>query len=150
MTYAMARASKAYANIGAQTSVEAASPHRLIQLLYAGAIDRISRARGHMQRNDVADKGLCISRAIDIVDSLRASLDTRHGHPLAHNLESLYDYMCRRLLQANNDNDVAPLDEVSHLLAELKSAWDAIPSELHRGAPEVFDTQMGNAQVVGA
>ncbi|MEO6698941.1 MAG: flagellar export chaperone FliS [Paraperlucidibaca sp.] len=148
MTYAMARASKAYANIGAQTSVEAASPHRLIQLLYAGAIDRIARARGHMQRKDVADKGLCISRAIDIIDSLRASLDKRHGHLLADNLENLYDYMCRRLLQANNDNDPALLDEVGQLLGELKSAWDAIPSEFHRGVPEVFDGT--HAQVAGA
>lgn len=148
MTYAMARASKAYANIGAQTSVEAASPHRLIQLLYAGAIDRISRARGHMQRHDISEKGLCISRAIDIIDSLRASLDKRHGHPLADNLENLYDYMCRRLLQANNDNDPAPLDEVGHLLGELKGAWDAIPSELHRGVPEVFDAN--HSQAMGA
>lgn len=148
MTYAMARASKAYANIGAQTSVEAASPHRLIQLLYAGAIDRIARARGHMQRHDLADKGLCISRAIDIVDSLRASLDKRHGHPLADNLENLYDYICRRLLQANSDNDPLILDEVGSLLSELKSAWDAIPAEFHRGVPEVIDGQ--HAQVMGA
>lgn len=149
MTYAMARASKAYANIGAQTSVEAASPHRLIQLLYAGAIDRISRARGHMQRKDYAEKGQCLSRAIDIIDSLRASLDKRHGHPLADNLENLYEYMGRRLLLASGTNDTALLDEVGDLLSELKVAWDSIPSDFHRGEPEVLDgTQQ--AQLMGA
>lgn len=128
-------AARAYADIGRHASVEAASPHRLIQMLFDGALDRIASARGHMQRAEVSAKGHEIGRAIRIVEGLRMSLDRSVQHPLTANLDQLYDYICRRLLQANLDNDEAPLAESSGLLRELKSAWDAIPEASRHGMP---------------
>lgn len=136
MSYALARANRTYASMATQTGVEAASPHRLIQLLMDGALDRIARARGHMQRGEVALKGGCITRAMDIIEGLRVSVDRSLNHPLTQNLDDLYAYMGRRLLQANLDNDATLLDEVGGLLRQLKDAWDAIPISLHRGRPE--------------
>lgn len=130
MSYSAARATQAYASVGAQSRVSAASPHRLIQLLMDGALDRLAIAKGHMQRRDVPQKVNAVNRAMSIIDGLRMSLDHNIDSDMSDNLENLYDYMNRRLLLANINNDTAGLDEVASLLRELKEAWDAIPDGL--------------------
>lgn len=118
---------KTYANVGLESGVNAADPHKLILLLYQGALLAISSAKNQILRNDTAAKGKSISHAIMIIDEgLKASLDKNAGGELAQNLSALYDYMGQRLLIANLKNDVAILDEVSRLLLELKEAWEAI------------------------
>ncbi len=119
-----------YRKVGAQTGVEAATPHRLIMMLLDGALEKINLAKGFMQRNNVAEKGSHISWAISIIEGLRISLDKQEGGEIAENLEALYDYMTRRLAEANMNNDVAILDEISGLLLEIKSAWEAVPGLL--------------------
>jgi flagellar secretion chaperone FliS len=116
-----------YRDAGVLAEVNDASPHRLIQMLFEGALERIAMARGAMQQGDVALKGERISRAIDIIEGLRAHLDVEKGGPVAANLESLYEYMGRRLAEANARNDAAILDEVANLIREVKAGWDAIP-----------------------
>lgn len=120
------QASQTYRQIGTQTSVEAASPHRLIQMLMEGGLQAIARAKGHLLHQDVAEKGTELSRAISIIEGLRVSLDKTHGGEIAWNLEALYLYMQERLLQANLYNRIEPLDEVAMLLRQIKLAWDAI------------------------
>lgn len=127
MTYSAGMASKAYSNIGAQTQVTGASPHRLIQLLLDGALDRLAAAKGQMQRNETGNKAATISKVISIIDGLRMSLDHTVESEMSENLENLYDYMNRRLLISNINNDLQALEEVVGLLRELKEAWDAIP-----------------------
>ncbi|OIQ86307.1 flagellar protein FliS [mine drainage metagenome] len=117
----------AYAKVQVDTSTEGASPHKLIDLLYEGAIFAVSNAKGHMQRKEIADKGKKISHAITIIDDgLKNSLDLEAGGDLAVNLRDLYEYMSQKLLLANRDNDVEALDEVARLLVDLRSAWAAI------------------------
>lgn len=125
---AMSRnALNAYSQVGVETGVAAASPHKLIAMLYEGALLSIASAKVHMQRKEVARKGEAISKAIAIIDEgLKASLDEKVGGDLAQNLKALYSYMCQRLLVANLKNETEPLDEVAHLLVDLKGAWDAI------------------------
>ena len=112
-------------------SVETASPHRLVQMLLEGVQEKLLAAKGFMAKNDIAKKGEHISWAISIIDSLRACLDTEQGGEVAVNLGNLYDYMERRLLEANLKNDPAIIDEVGMLMAQIKSGWDAIPAEFH-------------------
>ncbi len=119
-----------YKKVGTQTGVESASPHRLIQMLMEGALEKINLAKGYMQHGDVALKGSHISWAISIIDGLRMSLDIEAGGEIAENLDALYDYMVRRLVEANLDNDVEILNEVSGLILEIKTAWDAVPGLL--------------------
>ncbi len=119
-----------YRTVETQSGVYAADPHRLIQMLLQGAMDKIALAKGFMERGDVAEKGRHISRAISIVDGLRASLDKDKGGEIATNLESLYDYMERRLLMANLKNDLDALSEVADLLRDLKEAWDGIGQQV--------------------
>ncbi|MDO8845565.1 MAG: flagellar export chaperone FliS [Methylicorpusculum sp.] len=110
---------------GAASEIDGASPHRLIQMLYEGGLQKIAVAKGAIQRNEIATKGENISRAIAILGGLRSSLDLSQGD-IAVNLDNLYEYMERRLLEANIKNDEEILDEVSSLLRDVKSAWDAI------------------------
>lgn len=121
---------QAYARIGIETGVPAADPHRLITMLFDGALVAVASARLHMEREEVAEKGQDISKAIDIVaNGLKASLDMEGGGELAGRLAALYDYLCMRLLYANLKNDPAALGEVSGLLAELKGAWEEIAAD---------------------
>jgi len=126
-----ARSSKlaAYQSAAAHGGVAASDPHRLIVMLLDGALERISTARGCMQRNETSEKARLINRAVSIVGELRNSLDLRNGGQIAANLAELYDYMCRRLLRAQTDNKVEILDEVSTLLHDIRAAWLAIAPE---------------------
>ncbi len=121
---------KAYQNVNTQTSITDADPHKLIQLLYNGALERINMAKARMQANDVAGKGQLIGKAIEIIGGLRGFLDFERGGELAQRLEGLYDYMERTLFEANAQNSVAKLDEVSGLLRQVKDGWDRIREEV--------------------
>ncbi len=117
----------AYQRVGVESGVASADPHKLISMLYQGALLAIANAKSSIARKDIPAKGKAISHAITIIDEgLNASLDKKVGGELAQNLSALYEYMGTRLLTANIKNDVAALDEVSRLLTDLKSAWDDI------------------------
>lgn len=119
-----------YQSIGNQSEAMDASPHRLIQMLMEGALDRIAIAKGAMQQQDVELKGERISSAISIMEGLRASLNKDAGGEISANLDNMYEYMARRLMEANLKNDVEMLDEVADLMRKIKSGWDEIPANL--------------------
>jgi len=131
---------KEYGKVSVQSGASYASPHRLILMLIDGALEKISSAKGYMQRNDIASKGNYISWAISIIEGLRLSLDNDAGGEVAENLENLYEYMGRRLLEANLNNDESMLDEVSDLLNTIKSAWLEIPVEMQGSVPGKDDS----------
>ena len=120
---------QAYQRVNNQTSTMDADPHRLIQLLYNGAMERINMAKARIQAKDYAGKGQLINKAIEIIGGLRSFLDFEQGGDLAARLEALYDYMERTLLQASAKNDLAKLDEVLTLLRSVKEGWDGIREE---------------------
>jgi flagellar protein FliS len=123
----MQRGVSAYAKVGLETGVSAASPHKLIVMLYDGALVSILNAAANMKSGNVAGKGAAISKAINIVDNgLRAALDKKVGGEIAQNLDALYEYISARLFKANLDNDPAILDEAHALLTDLRDAWNAI------------------------
>lgn len=140
-------ASKAYAAVEIESGVHAADPHKLISMLFQGALLAIANARNGMLRKDIPAKGSAISKAIMIIgEGLQASLDKNVGGELAQNLDALYGYMCNRLLVANVNDDVAALDEVSRLLGELKGAWDSIRQSVTAPAPSVQPVMNGTKQ----
>ena len=121
-----------YRQVSTQGAVTDANPHQLILMLLDGANEKISIAQGKMIRGEVAEKGRLSSGAIAIIETLSASLDHGAGGELASNLERLYDYMARRLLQSNANNSSGHLREVSALLKEVREAWVAIPQDHHQ------------------
>jgi len=124
------RGADAYANVGIETGVLAASPHKLVVMLFEGAMLQVRVALQSMGENQIAKKGKAISRAIAFVENgLRASLDKNVGGELAQNLDALYAYISKRLLAANSTNQPEILEEVYRLLGELKGAWEAIGTD---------------------
>lgn len=128
----------AYARVGLETGVVAASPHKLILMLYEGASIALSSALAHMRNDEINARGEAISKAIAIISSgLRASLDVKAGGKLAEQLDALYEYMCHRLLLANLHNKPEYIEEVARLLGELSEAWESIgrPASLDPVSP---------------
>lgn len=118
------RMQQAYGSSALETEVEVASPHKLVLMLFDGALQAIRLARVQMEQGKIAEKGQLIGKAVSIIDEgLRNSLDAKQGGELAVNLASLYEYCTGRLLHANLNNDAGALDEVSTLLGEVRSAW---------------------------
>lgn len=124
----------AYATVGLETGVAAASPHKLVVMLYDGVIVSLLSAINNIKSANIAAKGAALSKAITIIDNgLRASLDKNAGGEIAANLDALYDYMSRRLLEANIKNDVGIIEEVRGLMADLRSAWVEIGDKGNAG-----------------
>jgi flagellar protein FliS len=147
---AMKNGASAYANINVETGVTAASPHKLIMMLFDGTLVSVAAAKRHMQGGEIAPKGEAISRAISIIENgLRASLDKSAGGELAQNLDSLYGYVCTRLLMANLNNQPEVLDEVHKLLKELRDAWEAIEPQAAE-APQTQPAQTAPASAARA
>ena len=137
MTYANSRvAVNQYAQVDTYSAISGADSHRLVLMLMDGALGKIAVARGGMERNDLAAKGMAIGQAISNIDGLRSSLDLDAGGELAVNLDRLYDYMVRRLTEANIHNDASMLEEVAGLLNDIRAGWESIPVELRGGASE--------------
>lgn len=118
-----------YRSVGAYGAAAAQDRRELILRLMEGAQDRIATARGHMQRGQTAAKGEAISKAVGLIDGLRTSLDLERGGEIAANLNALYDYMTRRLTEANLRDRPELLAEVAGLLGEIQSAWAQIAAD---------------------
>lgn len=124
-----------YRQVNSQTGVVDADPHRLIQLLLDGALDRIAQAKGALIAGDTAAMGEALGKAIGILSGLQGSLDMERGGEIAANLNRLYDYMSLRLLDVHREKESASLDEVVGLLGNIKSGWDAIRPQVAPSAP---------------
>jgi flagellar secretion chaperone FliS len=117
----------AYRQVGVETGVEAASPHRLIEMLFDGYMESLHTARGAMRSGQVEAKGRAIARAARIVEEgLKSALNVNEGGQLAQDLRALYDYLTMRLTQANLRNDEKLLDECQRLVEPLRDAWREI------------------------
>ncbi len=121
-----------YQEMGAYVQVEEANGHELIRLLLETLSVRITEAKTCIQEDDIGEKITRLTKALNILDGLRMSLNIEKGGEIASNLDDLYDYMQRQLIQANAHNDIPILDEVKGLVEEIKSAWVLIPQELRR------------------
>lgn len=109
-----------------KTKVVTADPGKLVLMCYEGAIGQLKVAIKKYQEKDYEGKCKAITKAQDIIDELRCSLDFEKGGNIARNLESLYNYMTRKMLQSDVNKDIDGLHEVVHILEELKSAWEIV------------------------
>ncbi len=127
-----------YGKVAAESEVAYASPHRLVQMLMEGALDKVATAKGCIERGDLEGKSHQLTWAMSIVNGLRTSLDMEAGGPIAANLEDLYTYMTRRMIDASVENDADALAEVIDLMLEIKGAWDAMPEDVRNAGGSKF------------
>lgn len=126
-----APSAKLYSNVGVETSVVDASPHKLVALLIDGFFESVGQAKAAIAARDTDAKGRAIGRAARIVEEgLKAALDLDAGGGLATDLDALYAYIGLRLTQANLRNDVAALDECLALMQPLRDAWTSIAPQV--------------------
>lgn len=135
MTFPAPRSQTAHANayrqVGVQTGVDAASPHRLVAMLFDGFVENVLRAKAAIAQGQIEQRGQAIGRAMRIVDEgLKASLDLKSGGALARDLADVYAYVTLRLTQANLRNDVAALDECQAVMQPLRQAWESIGAQV--------------------
>jgi flagellar protein FliS len=116
----------AYRTTAVETRVHEADPHRLIELMFEGAIQRLRTAEACTASGDIPRKAKAASEAGAIIDSLSGCLDFSQGGDIAARLEALYDYASRRVVSANAANDPAGFAEVADLLDDVYGAWKSI------------------------
>ncbi len=139
----MYNAAKAYL----QTQVTTTDSGDVVVLLYGGAINFLQQAKQKMAQGDMEQKGLLISKALDIIGELDASLNTQKGGELGENLHKLYFYCNTRLLMANLKLDPKLLDEVITILSGLKSAFEEIKKQ--HPSPSFANTSTMNTPAPG-
>ena len=121
------RAISAYVQTGIESGVPEADAHRLVLMLFEGALTAIAEAKLRLTLKDIPGRGQAISKAIGIIEQgLRGSLDTDKGGEIGTRLDGLYEYICARLLDANLRGDSKLLDEAAALLTQLQGAWAQI------------------------
>ncbi|SFE21553.1 flagellar export chaperone FliS [Paracidovorax konjaci] len=127
------RAASVYRQVGVQSSVDGASPHQLIQMLFEGLMQSLNAARGSMQRGEVEEKGRHLGKAVRILEEgLKGGLNPVQGGELAGNLRALYDYCVGRLTMANLRNDLSLVEEVVTLIVPVAQSWNEIGAETRR------------------
>jgi flagellar protein FliS len=109
-----------------ESRILSANPVELVRLLYQAAACAVWDARRHLAGGEIAARSRSISKACQILLELAAALDHQHGGEISQRLAQLYDYMGRRLIEANFQQDDAPLAEVHGLLSTLSEAWDGV------------------------
>lgn len=122
---------QSYKKVSVDSGLAVASPHRIIQMLLAGALERLAQAKLAIEQGNIAERGVLIGKAIGIVNGLNGSLNMEANEQVAGNLSQLYDFMLVRMSEANINNDVKAIDDVTGILKIIKEGWDAIPQEQH-------------------
>ena len=121
---------KTYKKTNLEAELSVADPHRVIQMMYEGLIERLSQAKGAIMRHDYEYKADRISKAVGIINGLQSALDNRSNPELGQRMFALYDYMKELLTKASVSLDTAPIDEVINLILPIKQAWDQIPQDI--------------------
>lgn len=138
----MQKAAKAYF----QTQVATTSQGKLLLMLYDGCIKFLNQAKVKIEERDYAQKGILISKALDVINELDSSLNADKGGELAENLHKLYFYCSTRLLNANLKMDIGYIDEVIKILSGLRSAYAQIIDTPEATAAAAMTTPVQSGQ----
>lgn len=125
---------KAYQASSLEAELACADPHKVIQILMRGFLERLAKAKGAIERKNLEEKSKHLASCIAILSSLRISLNFEEGGDISENLNSLYDYMTGRLVDAGKFISIEPIDEVAQLMITLKEGWERIPDSAKQDA----------------
>lgn len=118
---------KAYKKVNIESSIAAANPHQIIVMMFDGALQSLSVAKGAIERKDLALKAEQMTKFINIISALRNSLDFDAEPTISQNFDNLYAYCIDRANEASVSLDIEMLSEVNGLLKPLRDAWAEMP-----------------------
>ncbi|MFP2770608.1 flagellar export chaperone FliS [Oceanisphaera sp. KMM 10153] len=119
---------KAYKSVALDSQKTVASPYKVVQMLLAGALERLAKARVAIEQEKPDQRGELLGATMMIVAELRMALDHDTGGEIAANLDNLYEFIMAELVLANTENSIDKLEAISGLLRDIKESWDAIPA----------------------
>jgi len=125
-----------HVNAYKNAEVSTASKLRLVIMMYDGLIGFLNECKVKIKKDDIAGRGLYISKAQRIVGELQESLNTQRGGEVAVNLEKLYDFIMASLTQANISGDINLIDQSIRILSNLRQAWSEVMMEAPKGRGE--------------
>ncbi len=128
-----------YATNYVETAVSEATPHKLVEMLYEGALKNLNLTKVFIEQKNFEKKSEHANKTLAILNALRAGVDFDKGKEVAENLYSLYDYCYRRVFEASSKNDTQMLDEVIEHIKTLDEAWKQMPEEIKRVSKEQID-----------
>ena len=102
-------------------AVTTASPGELTLMLYNGCLRFIKAARMAMENKEIEKKNENLIKAQNIISELRVTLNMELE--VSKNMMVMYDYILRRLIEANMKNDTAILDEAEELVTGFRDTW---------------------------
>ncbi len=124
---------KQYQSVDLRATVETASPHKLIAMLFDGALSALAKAKGAIERDVIEERTQHLNKATEIVVGLKGSLDLEQGGEVAENLDRLYDYILQTIFEANRNSDADKVQEVMNLFLEVRQGWSEMPPEIQIG-----------------
>ena len=128
----------------AQTKIQTASSGDLVIMLYQGCIKFMRLGKKSIQENNYQDANEYLIRSQDIIMELLTTLDAEKGGNVAQNLAALYEYMYKKLIQANMKQDPDRIDQVESMLLELLEAWkEAVKSDRKENGRDRLDVMTG-------
>ena len=104
-----------------EDSVLSATKEELTLMLFEGGIRFLNQALVAIEKKDYAKANTAMQRAQDIVREFQITLD--HKYPIARQLDALYDYMHRRLVEGNMNKDVEVINEILGMFREFRDTW---------------------------
>ncbi|MFM9872201.1 MAG: flagellar export chaperone FliS [Fimbriimonadaceae bacterium] len=106
-----------------KSSVDSASPLKLVVMLYDGALRFLNQAKVAMQQKDYERQNDQCKRAQDIISELMSCLDRERGGEIAESLMSLYVFTYDRIVQANIEDNELFIDQAMKVLGDLRESW---------------------------
>ena len=107
-----------------QNSVTTASPGELTLMLYNGCLKFLTKAKKSIEDKNIEERNYNIQRAQAIIYELMSTLNM--DIEISKEMLPLYDYMTRRLTDANVKNDIAIIEEVEGLVTEFRDTWKEV------------------------
>lgn len=117
-----------------KNSVLTATPGELTLMLYNGCIKFIKQGKLAIENKDLESKNKHLQKAQNIIRELMVTLDQKQ--PVSKSMLQMYDYMNRRLIEANIKNDAAILDEVEGFVAEFRDTWKQVIEITQKNQPK--------------
>ena len=120
----MATQTTAAFNAYKQNSVTTASPGELTLMLYNGCLKFLTKAKKAIEEKDIQEKNTNIQKVQAIITELMSTLKMEEA--VSEQMFALYEYMNRRLVEANIQNDIAIIEEVEGLVTEFRDTWKEV------------------------